>query len=285
MLLHCHVGEDCWESLGLQGDPTSPPKGNQSWIFIGRTDAEAETPIFWPPDVKNWLIGKNPDAGKDEMVGWHHWLNGHELGFSASCKSPEHKNVWSSSSFLSFPPFQCLSFSSFPYFSSSLLPSNKSFMYFIYLPFLTVLLGVLFCWWQFHPPRRGSNWDGKGGWVWIWEVTCSKEQQWTSCHQIHCFVSLSLTSLIFLYYLAPSQRLWTLHLLFFHCCPGGTSGKEPACQYRRLRCEFDPWFRKIPWRRKWQPTPVTLPGESHGQRSRVGYSPWGCTELDMTQAT
>ena len=66
------------------------PKGNQSWIFIGRTDAEAATPILWPPHVKNWLIWKDPDAGKDwgqeekgltedEMVGWHHWLNGHEF--------------------------------------------------------------------------------------------------------------------------------------------------------------------------------------------------------------
>ena len=64
-------------------------KGNQSWIFIGRTDAEAETPILWPLDVKNWLIGNDPDAGKDwkqekvttedEMVGWHHWLNGLEF--------------------------------------------------------------------------------------------------------------------------------------------------------------------------------------------------------------
>ena len=66
------------------------PKGNQRWIFIRRTDAEAEAPILWPPDVKSWLIGKDPDAGKDwgqeenrvtenEMVGWHHWLNGHEF--------------------------------------------------------------------------------------------------------------------------------------------------------------------------------------------------------------
>ena len=66
------------------------PKGNQPWIFIGRTDVEAETPILWPPDSKNWLIGKDPDAGKDwgqeekgmtedEMVGWHHWLDGHEF--------------------------------------------------------------------------------------------------------------------------------------------------------------------------------------------------------------
>ena len=65
------------------------PKGNQSWVFVGRTDAEAETPILWPPDAKNWLIGKDPDAGKDwrqekgttedEMVGRHHRLNGHEF--------------------------------------------------------------------------------------------------------------------------------------------------------------------------------------------------------------
>ena len=64
------------------------PKGNQSWIFIGRTDAEAETPILWPPDVKNWLTGKDSNAGKDwreekgttedEMVGWHQ-LDGHEF--------------------------------------------------------------------------------------------------------------------------------------------------------------------------------------------------------------
>ena len=66
------------------------PKGNQSWIFIGRTDAKADTPVLWPPDGKNWLIGKDPDAGrdwgqeekgttKDEMVGWHLRLNGHEF--------------------------------------------------------------------------------------------------------------------------------------------------------------------------------------------------------------
>ena len=66
------------------------PKGNPSWIFIGRTDVEAETPIFWPPDVKSWLTWKDPDAGKnwrqeekatteDEMVGWHYQLIGHEF--------------------------------------------------------------------------------------------------------------------------------------------------------------------------------------------------------------
>ena len=66
------------------------PKGDQSWVFIGRTNVESETPILWPPDVKSWLTWKDPDAGKgwgqeekrrteDEMVGWHHRLNGHEF--------------------------------------------------------------------------------------------------------------------------------------------------------------------------------------------------------------
>ena len=65
--------------------------------------------------------------------------------------------------------------------------------------------------------------------------------------------------------------------------PGGASGKEPTCQWRRpKRCRFDPWVRKIPWSRKWQPTPVFLPGKFHGQRSLTGYNPWGCKESDTT---
>ena len=69
------------------------PKGDRSWVFIGRTDVEAETPIIWPPNAKSWLIWKDPDAGKDwgqeekgttedEMVGWHHQLNGHGFGWT-----------------------------------------------------------------------------------------------------------------------------------------------------------------------------------------------------------
>ena len=88
MLLNCGVGEDSWMSLGLQGDQTVNPKENLLWIFIGSTDAEA--PLLWPPDVKNWVIGKDPDAGKhgrqeekgtteDKMVGWQHQLNGQEF--------------------------------------------------------------------------------------------------------------------------------------------------------------------------------------------------------------
>ena len=90
------------------------PKGNQPWVFIGRTDAEVEAPVLWPPDGKNWLIGKDPDAGKDwgqeeeevtedVMVGWHHWLNGHESeqtpgesegqGILVCCSPWDHKEL------------------------------------------------------------------------------------------------------------------------------------------------------------------------------------------------
>ena len=80
-----------WESLDCKEIQPVHPKGDQSWVFIGRTDAEAETLIPWPSDAKSWLIGTDPGAGRDwgqegkgmtedEMAGWHHWFDGHELG-------------------------------------------------------------------------------------------------------------------------------------------------------------------------------------------------------------
>ena len=96
MLSNCSAGEDFWESLEQQGDLTIP------WIFTERTDAEAEAPVFWPPNAKSRLVGKDPDAGKDwgqekgatedEMIGWYHQLNGHEfeqtLGDSEGQRKP-----------------------------------------------------------------------------------------------------------------------------------------------------------------------------------------------------
>ena len=103
----------CWRRLCKEIQPVHP-KGDQSWVSIGRTDVEAETPIFWPSDAKSWLIGKDPDARwdlgqeekgttEDEMVGWHHWLNGHGFGWSPGigdgqgdlvcCSSWSHKEV------------------------------------------------------------------------------------------------------------------------------------------------------------------------------------------------
>ena len=90
MLLNCGVGENSESPLDCKEIQGVHPKGNQSWIFIGRSDVEAEAPILWPPDAKNWLIRKDPDAGKDwrreekgtkedAMVGWHHQLSEHEF--------------------------------------------------------------------------------------------------------------------------------------------------------------------------------------------------------------
>ena len=87
----------CWRRLlrvpWIARRSNQSPKGDQSWVFIGRTDVEAETPILWPPDSKSWLIWKDPDAGKDwgqeekrmtedEMIGWHYRLNGHGFGWT-----------------------------------------------------------------------------------------------------------------------------------------------------------------------------------------------------------
>ena len=90
MLLNCGVVKTLESPLDCKEIQPVHPKGNQSWIFIGRSDAKAETPKLWPPDAKNWLIGKDSDAGKDwrqeekgmtedEIVGWHHWLDGCEF--------------------------------------------------------------------------------------------------------------------------------------------------------------------------------------------------------------
>ena len=81
----------CWERLRLRREVHS--KGDQSWVFFGRTDAKVETPVLWPPHEKSWLIGKDSDAGRDwgqeekgttedEMAGWHHWLDGHGFGWT-----------------------------------------------------------------------------------------------------------------------------------------------------------------------------------------------------------
>ena len=90
-------------SLDFKEIKSINPKGNQPWIFIGRTDVEAEAPILWPSDVKRWLIGKDPDAGKDwrqekkgttedEIVGWHHRVNGHE--FDQALVDGEGQGTW-----------------------------------------------------------------------------------------------------------------------------------------------------------------------------------------------
>ena len=108
MLSNCGAGEDSWESLDRKEIKPVKPKGNQPWIFIARTDPEAEATILWPTDVKRQLIGKDPDAGKawrqkekrvtkGEMDGWHHEFNGHELGQTSGDSEEQGSLAWCSS--------------------------------------------------------------------------------------------------------------------------------------------------------------------------------------------
>ena len=162
-------------------------EGDQPWVFFGRTDAKAETPILWPPHVNSWLIGKDPDAERDwgqeekgttedEVAGWHHQLDGHEFEWI---------------------------------------------------------------------PGVG---DGQGGLVCCDSWGCRVGHDWAT--------ELNWTELCILGFL------------------GGASDKAPTCQCKGCkRCRFDPWVKKLSWRRAWQPTAVFLPGESHGLRSLAGYRP------------
>ena len=189
------------------------PKWNQSWIFIGRTDAEAEAPILWPPDVKSQLIRKDPDAGKDwrqekkgvtddKVVGWHYWLNGHE--FEQAPGDGEGQ-------------------------------------------------GSLAC---------CSPWGCRVRHDWVAEQQCIMPKYKYILH----YVLLKCA-----YY----NALGVICYLLIYCMvlPWWLGGKEFTWQCKRGM--FNLWVRKIPWRKKWQPTPVFLPGKSRGQRSLAGYCPWG----------
>ena len=163
-------------------------KGNQPWIFIGRTDAEAKVLILLPPNVRNWLNSKDLDVGKDwrreektamedEMAGWHHWFNGHDLGKLQ--EMTRDREAWRAMA---------------------------------------------------HGVVKSQTWRGDCTTTWI-----AVSGTFCSCSSV-----------------VQSPR---------HVQRSTTHGHG----------------------RRWQPTPIFLPGESHGQRSLVGYSPWGCKESNTAE--
>ena len=184
------------------------PKGNQPWVFIGRTDAEAEVPILWLPHCEELNHWKRPwcwerlrARGEGDDRGWDGWMaSPTQWSLSKLWEIVKNRKVVSM-------------------LQSTGLQSQT------WLSDWTIIISDIE-----HLLR------------WLLAICMSPLEKWSS--------------------LVP-QRLKRL----------------PACR----RPRFDPWVGKIPWRRKWQPTPVFLPGESHGGRSLVGYSPWGRKESDTTE--
>ena len=130
------------------------PKGSQSWIFIGWSDAEAETPILWPPNAKNWLIRKDPDAGKDwsqevkgmtadEMVGWHHWPSGHEFNLHFIMAAINSSSSSSSSSIIVSAWVWILSLPLASYVTLGLLPNHSLCFSFLICKMDIIILPIL----------------------------------------------------------------------------------------------------------------------------------------------
>ena len=127
-----------------------------------------------------------------------------------------------------------------------------------------------------EPSRLQSMGVAKSG-TWLSEWHFHFHEHWSA------FLFLLFKKIILFYSIIGLQSCFSFRCTGF---PGGTRDKEPECQCSRLESHgLDPWVGKIPWRRKWQPTPVLLAGESHGQRSLAGYSPWGCKELTTRLST
>ena len=157
--------------------------------------------------------------------------------------------------------------------------------------------------WMASPTQWTWAWVNSGSWWWTGRPgvlqsmglqSRTRLSDWTELFITHDdrFITPAFPAICFHSYLIWGLNLYCIQCFlfmimhFFHRAFRWRRGKESACQCRRLkRGRFNPWVGKLPWRRAWQLTPVFLPGVFHGQRNLAGYSPWGCKEMDTTEAT
>ena len=216
---NCVVSEKTLESpLNCKESTPVNPKGNQSWIFIGRADAEGEAPVLWSSDVKSWLLRKDPDAGKD----WRQEkMKMRRLDSITNLMDMSLSELWESGSL-----------------STAVHGVAKTRLY-------------------------------------------DRTELLTLCDLLCLLRWMHLTS--FLLFLSCASLYVPKFVCIFTCCWPSLVAQMVKNLPTMQQTGFNPWVRKILWRRKWRPTPVFLLGEFHGQRSLIGYSPWGRKEPDTTK--
>ena len=251
MVLNCVLDKTLESPLDRKENKWVNPKENQPWIFIRKTDAEAETPVLWPCDVKSQLFGKDSDAGKDwrqekrttedEMVGWHHQFNGHEFEQpprdgegqgSLACCSPwgceESDMTWQMNSNTELNHLQIKS-------SANWNPFQFYCLFYVFHAWF-LWLGLVELW-------VVSEWTP------VLFLILKSFQTFTIEYDVSC--GLAIYGLYYAEIGFPGSLLVTIHL-----------------QYRK-RPWFNPWVRKIPWKRDRLPTPVFMgfSGSSDGKDS------------------
>ena len=235
------------------------PKGDQSWVFIGRTDAEADTPILWPPYAKRWfmMLGKiegRRRRGRQRMRWFDGITNSMDMGLSKLQELMRDREAWCAE-------------------AHGLQRVGQDWV--------TELnwTDTFIC------SQEMSIWSDQTHWKWLGcnkvviavtflQTTTKPKKEICNFQKFQCKQHLKKNLGI---------RSYTVYkLLIFFC---GVIGKEPTANAWDMRHGFNPWFRKIPWMSVWQSAPVFLPGKSHEQRTLADYNLWDHKESDMTEAT
>ena len=304
---NCGAGEDSSKSLRQQEIKQVNLKGNQPWICIGRTDAEAEGQVFWSSDANSWCCShfglwcweRLRAQGEEGIRGWDGWMAS-PLQWTGAWAN--FRRWWETGRLECCNPWDCKELD----MTGQLNNNNNGYIY-IYICVCVcitqpqkIMKDTVAATWmnlkEYHTKMKSDRerqilyggLRGKGASLVAQRLKCLPGMQETWAQSLGREDPLEkeiATHSSTLAWRIPwreepgrlqsmgSQRVGHDWVTSLHFTSEVKNLPSDACHCRRHR--FDPWVRKIPWRRKWQPTPVFMPGKSHGQRSLVGYSPWG----------